>query len=183
MENVQGPSDFELSKSQIKANLHQKRAERTSGTSHGIMVAAGTKRGKTASRVPRGSVGEMERRLSAFGEQVKILTGDKKKFEDDISSYKARLVTTRKEATEARSLIQRLSEQNSKYRGIILKGSNDNIDFPDDEIHIEFIEIRDLIQRIEHRYYAVQGDRKLSGYNNPWIEEQKRFQDILKGLA
>ncbi|KAL8758203.1 MAG: hypothetical protein Q9199_001666 [Rusavskia elegans] len=47
-------------------------------------------------------VGEVERRLSALKEQLKILSADKKQVEDDIGSYKARLATTRKEAAEAK---------------------------------------------------------------------------------
>ncbi|KAI4282669.1 MAG: hypothetical protein L6R38_002759 [Xanthoria sp. 2 TBL-2021] len=128
-------------------------------------------------------VGEVERRLSTLGEQLKTLSADKKKVEDDIGSYKARLATTRKEATEAKVAIQRLSEHNSKYREIILRGSSDDREIPDDKIHGQFVELRVLIQRIVHRHYAVQGHKKLTGHNNPWFEGQKKFRDVLKSLA
>ncbi|KAL8748041.1 MAG: hypothetical protein Q9184_007520 [Pyrenodesmia sp. 2 TL-2023] len=121
--------------------------------------------------------------MPTLGVMVMTLTADKKKFEDDISSYKAGLVITRKEATEARFLIQKLSEQNSKYRGIILKGSSDKTEIADNDIHSQSVKIRDLVQCIVHRYYAVQGDRKLASYNDPYFEDQQRFRDMLKGLA
>ena len=114
---------------------------------------------------------------------MQTLSADKKKAEDEIGSYKARLATTRKEATEAKMANQRLLEHNSKYREIILRGSSDEGEIPDDKIHDLFVELRVLIQGIVHRYYAVQGHKKLTSHNNPWFDSQKRFRDMLKGLT
>ncbi|KAI4096804.1 MAG: hypothetical protein LQ339_006888 [Xanthoria mediterranea] len=127
--------------------------------------------------------GEVERRLSALQEQLQTLSADKKKAEDEIGSYRARLATTRKEATEEKVANRRLLEQSSKYREIILRGSTDDSDVPDDRIHDLFVELRVLIQRIVHRHYAVQGYKKLTIHNNPWFDRQKRFRDDVKGLT
>ncbi|KAI4229405.1 MAG: hypothetical protein L6R36_000859 [Xanthoria steineri] len=126
--------------------------------------------------------GDAEQRLSVLQEQLQTLNADKKKAEDQIGSYEARLATTRKEATEAKMANQRLSEQNSKYREIFSRGSSDEGEIPDDKIHGLFVELRVLIQRIVHRHYAVQGPKKLTNHNNPWFDRQKRFRDHLKGL-
>lgn len=116
-------------------------------------------------------------------EQLQTLSADKKKAEDEIGSYRARLATTRKEATEEKVANRRLLEQSSKYREIILRGSTDDSDVPDDRIHDLFVELRVLIQRIVHRHYAVQGYKKLTIHNNPWFDRQKRFRDDVKGLT
>ena len=115
-------------------------------------------------------------------EQLQTLSVVKKKAEDEVGSYKAHLATTRKEATEAKVANQRLLEHNIKYREIILKGSTDDSETPDDKIHDLFVELRGLIQGIVHRHYVVQGHKKLTSHNNPWFDRQKRFRDNLKGL-
>ncbi|KAI4208837.1 MAG: hypothetical protein L6R36_009555 [Xanthoria steineri] len=125
--------------------------------------------------------GEIERRLSALQEQLQTFSVDKKKAEDEVGNYKARLATSHKEATEAKKANQRLLEHNSKYREIILRGSSDEGEIPDKKIHGLFVELRVLIQRIVHCHYAVQGHKKLTIHNNPWFDRQKRFRDDLKG--
>ena len=116
-------------------------------------------------------------------EQLQTLSVDKKKAEDQVGSYKARLAISHKEATEAKKAHQRQLEQNSKYREIILRGSSDEGEIPDDKIHGLFVELRVLIQRIVHHHYApVQGHEKLTSHNNLLFDSQKRFRKHLKGL-
>ncbi|KAL8995570.1 MAG: hypothetical protein Q9169_004712 [Polycauliona sp. 2 TL-2023] len=127
--------------------------------------------------------GEVAGRISAMGEQLKTSTAEKKDLEEELSSYKTRLTTARKEATDAKSSNQRLLEQNSKYRNIILKGSNDDMEVHDEKIQRQFVELRDLIQRIVHRHYSVQGHRKLTMHNNPWFEKQKQLREAIKAQS
>ncbi|KAL8671692.1 MAG: hypothetical protein Q9168_003814 [Polycauliona sp. 1 TL-2023] len=125
-------------------------------------------------------MGAIAFRVSDLEEQLKQSTAEKRTLEEEVSNYKTRLSTARKETADAKASAQRLSEQSSKYRNIILKGSKDDTEVPDERIHRQFIELRELIQRIVHRYYSAQGHRKLSMHNNPWFDTQKQLREAIK---
>ncbi|KAL8636756.1 MAG: hypothetical protein Q9226_009214, partial [Calogaya cf. arnoldii] len=93
------------------------------------------------------------------------------------------LTASRKETSDLKVVNRKLSEQNSKFRSIILQGISDDSEVPDDKIHVQFVELRDIVERIVRRHYAFQGLPKLASHNNPWFEEQKRFRDSLKSLG
>ncbi len=125
-------------------------------------------------------MGEVEQRLSVLEEQLKTLTDERMKFVDELSSCNNRLARSRRELSEANVATQRLAEQNSKYRSIILEGSSDDTEVPDEKIYRLFVELRDLIQRIVHRHYSGFGHRKLNTNNNPGFKGQQQFRDALE---
>ena len=127
-------------------------------------------------------MGEVEQRLSFLEEQLKTLTAEKTRFIDEISSCNNRLARSRKDLSEANATIQRLAEQNSKYRSIILEDSSDDTEVPDEKICRLFVELRYLIQRIVHKHYSGLGHRKLNMNNNPGFEGQQQFRDALEAF-
>ncbi|KAL8856125.1 MAG: hypothetical protein Q9178_007250 [Gyalolechia marmorata] len=135
---------------------------------------------KTLGEFREDPVGEVEQRLSVLEEQLKKLTHERMEFVDEISSCNNRLARSRRELSEANATTQRLAEQNSKYRSIILEGSSGDAGVPDGEICRLFVELRDLIQRIVHRHFSDLGQRKTKINNNPGFEDQQQFRDALE---
>ena len=86
---------------------------------------------------------------------------------------------SRKEYQDAISKIQKLQSKNAKYRTIIIKSQKDETVMIDSEVQSAFRELRDLTQRIAHRYY-ISDIPKLSTYNNDHMLEQKKFRAELK---
>ncbi|KAL8979282.1 MAG: hypothetical protein Q9205_005343 [Flavoplaca limonia] len=108
---------------------------------------------------------------------------EKKDLEDDLATSRVHLAASRKETTDAKVSNRKLLEQNTRYRSIITNSGSDEMEVPDTKIHGQFVELRDLIQRIVHRHYAGQCNRKLDSHHNRWFEGQKRFRDDLKSLG
>lgn len=128
---------------------------------------------------------EVEQRFAALGNERDGLAMERQSLEERLSRANIHIAVsheTSKELAELKLQIRKLSEQNSKYRSIILQGSIDNTELPDDQIHNRFVELRGDVQRIVHKYYSAQGHVKLSKNNNRHFEEQKRFRDDLTGL-
>ncbi|KAL8927111.1 MAG: hypothetical protein Q9172_001533 [Xanthocarpia lactea] len=140
------------------------------------------KRQKSLGEFREDPVGEVQQRLSALEEQLKTLTDENMKFVDEISSCNNRLARSRNELSEANAAIQRLAEQNFNYRSIILEGSSDDTEVPDENIYRLFVELRDLIQRIVHKHYSGLGHRKSNMNNNPGFERQQQFRDALEAI-
>ena len=119
-------------------------------------------------------------RLADLDEQVRRITADKTRLENEMGNS---LAVASAELKEAKAHNQRLSDRNIQLRSVILKGSSGNTEVPDDKIRNQFVELRDIIQRMVHRHYSALGHIKLKSQNNPRFEEQKRFRNTLKELA
>ncbi|KAL9027293.1 MAG: hypothetical protein Q9196_004160 [Gyalolechia fulgens] len=128
-------------------------------------------------------VHEVQQKLLALEQQLEILAADKKCLEDQIGNSRLQLATSYKEITDVKASVRKLSEQNSVYRGIILDIGSDSTEIPDEKIRQDFVELRDLIQRIVHRHYVVPSHVKLNSHKNRWFEVQKGFRDQLRGLG
>lgn len=121
-------------------------------------------------------VNEVRQRLSILEEERDTLKAEKKSLEDERND-------ARKLSVEAKASIGKLKEQNAKYRNIIIKSGGDSTEVPDDKIHSQFVELRELTQRIVHKYFSAHGQIKLSRHNNPYFEDQKLFRDDLAHSA
>ncbi|KAL9629411.1 MAG: hypothetical protein Q9204_005288 [Flavoplaca sp. TL-2023a] len=126
---------------------------------------------------------EVQEKLDALHEEMDVLRVEKKDLEDDLATSSVHLAASRKETTDAKISNRKLLEQNSKYRSIITESGSDDIEVPDTKIHGQFVELRELIQRIVHRHYAGQCNRRLENLHNRWFDGQKRFRDDLKSLG
>ena len=126
---------------------------------------------------PVGHVGD---RLADLDEQVRRIKADKTRLENEMGNS---LAVASAELKEAKVHSQRLSDRNAQLRSIILKGSSGNTEVPDDKIRNQFVELREIIQRMVHRHYSAVGHIKLKSQNNTRFEEQKRFRNTLKDLA
>ncbi|KAL8946547.1 MAG: hypothetical protein Q9222_007074 [Ikaeria aurantiellina] len=119
----------------------------------------------------------------ALEEQNGKLSAEKATVDEQLNNTNAQLTTSRRELLEARATVRKLTDNNTKYREIILKGSSDNKEIPDAEIHSRFVGLRDIVQRIIHKHYSAQGQIKLSKTNNPYFEDQKLFREELASLS
>ncbi|KAL8893877.1 MAG: hypothetical protein Q9192_004832 [Flavoplaca navasiana] len=99
---------------------------------------------------------EVQEKLDALHEEMDVLRVEKKDLEDDLATSRMHLAASRKETTDAKVSNRKLLEQNSRYRSMITQSGSDGMEVPDTKIYGQFVELRDLIQRIVHRHYAGQ---------------------------
>ncbi|KAL9577737.1 MAG: hypothetical protein Q9212_006177 [Teloschistes hypoglaucus] len=173
----------------LTANGSNFRTEMVQGNSEALIKALWTlldPQQRTSLRdFTQDPVREIKERMLTLEDERDRLAVERQTFEDRInraSVYTAAAHETSRELAELRIQNRKLSEQNSRYRSIILQGSIDNTELPDDTIRNRFVELRDIVQRIIHRYYTAEGPMKLLRHNNPNFKAQEDFREDLTGF-
>ena len=112
---------------------------------------------------------------------------EKAKLEDNLTASHAQSAQSLRDVLELRSENRRLKAHNIQYRDIVVKSNMGNTEVPDENVRIQFVDLRDKIQRIIHRYYNGQNPGRLERYpydreENIQFEEQKQFRKELNNL-
>lgn len=120
--------------------------------------------------------------------QAEDLTGKIREKIEELTMEKDTLIAQKgsleNEKRELNARVRKISEQNTKYRSIILQNSSsDDTEFPDDKVRDQFTDLRDIIQRTAHKHYTTTGPMKLDKPNYPLTAEQKTFRHELKKLG
>ena len=148
-----------------------------------LWSSLGFKGSSKAEVLPDDTFHSIQQEIQMLKEENETLAAEKASLEEEVNRHLSSLARRGKEVQDANQRIRTLQEQSSKYRSIILKSGKDTTEIRDDVVHTQFIELRDLIQRIVHNHYSARDMRPAKLSQDATAQEQKRFRDALNARS
>lgn len=161
--------------------------QRASAESNDVLQTAATslwsslgfKNSSRAEALPDHTFDSIRLEIQRLKEKNETLVAEKASLEEEFNRNLTSLTQRGKELQEANQRVRGLQDQSSKYRSIILKIGKDETEIRDDVVHTQFVELRDIIQRIVHSHYSVKDMKPPKLSHDAIAQEQRQFREAL----